>query len=82
MSRVMKRFIRKIAEPISFALYFFGTLMLAEYLGSVYGLNAFMATMVVMIIVPVFAWLIKETYLQAKREVDFENEQLLRDLGK
>jgi len=80
MSRVIKRFIRKIAEPISFALYFFGTLMLAEYFGAAYGVNAFIATISVMIIVPIFAVMIRMTWRQAKDEVARENEELMRSL--
>lgn len=80
MNRVWKRFFRKLAGPLGFALYFFVTFSIAEYLGSIYGTMAFLAVYCVMIIVPVFAWMLKETYRQAKNEIDFENEMLVKDL--
>lgn len=80
MNRVWKRFFRKLAEPVSFALYFFGALMLAEYLDSIYGMIGYIAVFSVMVVIPVLGWMIKEIYLQAKREIDFENEELMREL--
>jgi hypothetical protein len=77
MNRVWKRFFRKLAEPVSFALYFFGTMLLAEYVGSFYGNMGFFIVWAVMVLVPFFAWMLKEIYRQAKQEVDIENQELL-----
>ena len=80
MNRVMKRFFLKLSQPVGFAIYFFVTFLLAEYLGSIYGAMAFLAVYGAMIIVPLFGWMLKEMYQQAKREIEWENDELLRDL--
>jgi hypothetical protein len=80
MNRVWKRFFLKVAEPVSYVLYFVGTMLLAEYMESKYGMIAFMGIWGVMVVLPVLGWMLKEMYRQAKREIDFENEELLREL--
>lgn len=80
MNRVTKRFFRKLAEPVSYALYFFGAMMLAEVADERYGTTAFLAVWGIMVVTPVMLWMVREIYLQAKREVDTENQELLRDL--
>lgn len=80
MSRVMKRFFRKLSEPVGFAIYFFVTFSIADYLGEIYGAMAFLAVYGVMLIVPLFGWMLREMYQQAKREIEWENDELMRDL--
>lgn len=80
MNRVWKRFFRKLAEPVSFALYFFGTMLLADMLGDKYGAQAFIGVWVVMIVIPVGVWMLKEIYRQAKWEVDAENREVINEL--
>lgn len=80
MSRVWKRFFLKVAEPVSYVLYFFGTMLLAEYMESKYGMIAFLGIWGVMVVLPVLGWMLKEMYRQAKNEIDFENEELLRNI--
>jgi hypothetical protein len=80
MNRVWKRFFLKVAEPVSYALYFFGTMLLAQYMESKYGMIAFIGIWGVMVVFPLLVWMLREMYRQAKQEVDIENQELLRTL--
>ena len=82
MNRVWKKFFRKLAEPVGIFLYMFGTMLIAEYVAEHlgYGAEGYIAVVVVMVIIPIFAMMLRMTWRQAKDEVDRENEVLLRDI--
>jgi len=82
MSRVWKKFFLKLAEPLGIVLYVSGTMILAEYVATVleYGRKGFVATMAVMIFIPVIAVMLRITWRQAKYEVDRENRDMLNTL--
>ena len=77
MNRVWKRFFFKLLEPVSFAAYFFSTMLLAEYTETLYGLKGFIAVLAVMLLVPMFAYMLRMTYRLAKDEIDRENQEVL-----
>ena len=82
MNRIWKRFFFKLAEPLAFFMYFFATMTLAEYtaenLG--YGAEGYIAVVVVMVIIPIFAVMLRMTWRQAKSEIERENEEMLNTL--
>ena len=82
MNRVWKRFFAKLAEPLGFGLYFFGTMVLAEYVAEVleYGKEGYLTVIAVMVIIPIFAIMIRMTWNQAKHEIARENEVMLNTL--
>ena len=82
MNRVWKKFFRKLAEPVGIFFYVFGTMFLAEYVGDIlgYGADGYITVIVVMIILPILAMMIRMTWRQAKDEVARENEVMLNTL--
>lgn len=82
MNRVWKKFFRKLAEPLGFGLYFFVTMVLAEYVAEVleYGSEGYLTVIAVMVIIPIFAIMIRMTWQQAKSEVERENQDMLNTL--
>ena len=82
MNRVWKKFFRKLAEPLGIGFYVFGTMALAEYVGTVleYGKEGYAAVLGIMIFIPILAIMIRMTWHQAKDEVARENEIMLNTL--
>ena len=82
MNRVWRKFLKKLAEPLGIGLYVFGTMILAEYVGTVseYGKEGYAAVLGVMIFMPILAMMIRMTWRQAKDEVARENEIMLNTL--
>ena len=80
MNRVWKKFFRKLAEPIGIAAYIFLavglTLWTAEYVSQGMSIIVF----VIMIPVPMFAYLVRDMWRDAKREVEWENRDMMRRL--
>jgi hypothetical protein len=82
MNRVWRKFLKKLAEPLGIGLYVFGTMVLAEYVGTEleYGKEGYTAVLGVMIFIPILAIMLRITWRQAKDEVDRENQVMLNAL--
>lgn len=80
MSRVWKKFLQKLVEPVSIFAYVGLTFFVGDYFRNIYGDWGFVAAFAVMIIIPGVAFIIKEMWLSAKREVEFENQELMRQI--
>ena len=80
MNRVWKKFFRKLAEPIGIAAYILFavglTMWTAEYVSQGMSIIVF----VIMIPVPMFAYLVRDMWRDAKREVEWENRDMMRRL--
>ena len=80
MNRVWKKFFRKLAEPIGIAAYILFavglTMWTAEYVSQGMSIIVF----VIMIPVPMFAYLVRDMWRQAKSEVEWENRDMMRRL--
>lgn len=80
MSRVMKKFLKKLAEPVIIMAYVsFATVLVMWTYANV---SAGMAVVVfcIMIPIPMFAYLIRDMWRDAKREVEWENDYMLNTL--
>lgn len=80
MNRVWKKFFRKLAEPLGLMAYIIFavglTMWTAEYVSQGMSIVVF----VIMIPVPMFAYLIRDMWRQAKSEVEWENRDMLNTL--
>lgn len=80
MNRVWKKFFRKLAGPIGFMAYVMFavglTLWTMENVSEGVGIIVF----VIMIPVPAIAFLIRDMWRDAKSEVEWENEVMMRTL--
>ena len=80
MNRVWKKFLRKLAGPIGFMAYIMFavglTMWTMENVNHVIGVTVF----VIMIPIPAIALLIRDMWRDAKKEVEWENHDMLNTL--
>lgn len=77
----MKRFLRKLAEPVGIAVYVSFSFLVADYAASVIEHEyAPYMVLAVMIVIPVLAFMVKMLWDTAKQEIEIENYKLMRDI--
>jgi ABC-type transport system involved in cytochrome bd biosynthesis fused ATPase/permease subunit len=85
MSRVWKRFMFKLFRGASFVAYLSSAIIVptaaAAYLGYPPQLGIFFGLMFG-ILLPMLFVLLRDVYYESKREVEQENNKLMRDLGR
>jgi hypothetical protein len=79
MPRVWKHFFKNLAGPVGFAAYIFAVMVGAEYAETLFKGGA-IVVVVLFVCLPVLVYLVRDMWLDAKRKVKWENEDLLRDL--
>lgn len=77
MNRVTKKFLGKLLPPVGMIVYVFAAMHLAGYAEN--PLHS-IAIAGILIIGPMIIYMLRETWLQAKREVDWENETMMKTL--
>jgi hypothetical protein len=85
MSRVWKRFLKKIFYAMGFVLYFLAAIIIPEFVFQFFDLPPGMGATVGLVLfvgVPIIGLIIRDTYRDAKREVEYENREMMRTLGK
>jgi hypothetical protein len=85
MSRVWKRFLKKIFYAIGFVLYFLAAIVIPEFVFQFFDLPPGMGATVGLALfvgVPVIGLMIRDTYRESKQEVERENREMMRTLGK
>jgi hypothetical protein len=85
MSRVWKRFLKKISYAMGFVLYFLAAIIIPEFVFQFFDLPPGMgatAGVVLFLGVPVIGLMIRDVYRDSKREVEDENRRMMRTLGK
>ena len=83
MSRVWKKFLSKIAFGVGMVTYTFATTFGVGLLFEAFGFGGDFGVAVgatVFILLPILAFAIKESYDNAKREVELENMEMMRTL--
>jgi len=84
MNRVWKRFLIKVSKGVGVIAYVLGSMfaggLLAGWLGFDIEAGIF-AGVVVMVFLPMIAFLLRDLYRDAKQEVEWENKDLLRKIG-
>ena len=76
-TRVAKKFIEKILPPLGIFVYVFGVMQIASYAPTA---GQSMLIGLIMIAVPTLFWMLWETWQQAKREVEWENRDLINEI--
>jgi hypothetical protein len=79
MSRVWKEFLKNLAWPVGFAAYLFAVTVGADYANTLVKGGA-LIVVVLFICIPVTVFLIRDMWRDAKRKVDWENEETMRAL--
>jgi hypothetical protein len=79
MPRVWKHFFKNLAWPVGFATYLFSVATGATYIETLY-VGGAIVVVVLFVCLPVLVYLVRDMWLDAKRKVKWENEDLLRDL--
>ena len=76
MNRVTKKFLGKVLPPLGIMLYVAAVMVGSTMVG---GKAAFVGPLVFLVI-PLFGYMLYESYKDAKREVEWEDRDLLRDI--
>ena len=83
MNRVWKHFFKNLAWPVGITAYTFGSLTAGSYIAIWLGYDSEAGVQIsalVMIVLPVLAYLVRDMWLDAKRKVEWENEEMMRTL--
>ena len=80
MNRVWKKFFRKLSEPLAFMAYIIFAVGLTMWTAEYVSQGMSVVVFVIMLPVPAFAFLIRDMWRDAKREVEWENRELMRDI--
>lgn len=80
MSRVMKRFLLKIGKALGIVVYTVASLLAGAFIFDQLGLDPELGMYVsamVLILFPIVVWMIKDMWRDAKREIEWENREVL-----
>lgn len=80
MNRVWKKFFKKLAGPIGFMAYILFAVGLTMWTAEYVSQGASIVVFVIMLPVPMFVFLIRDMWHDAKREVEWENRDMLNTL--
>jgi hypothetical protein len=83
MSRVWKRFLIKVSKGVGAIAYVLGSMFAGGFIAGWLGFdfeNGILAGAGVMVILPMVAFLLRDVYRDAKREVEWENRDMLNTL--
>ena len=76
MNRVTKKFLGKVLPPIGIMFYVAAVMVGSTMIGG----TAVFAGPLVFLVIPLFGYMFYESYKDAKREVEWEDRDLLRDI--
>ena len=80
MNRVWKKFFRKLAEPLGLMAYIMFAIGLTLWTAENVSEGWSVIVGIIMLPVPMFAYLIRDMWRQAKSEVEWENRDMLNTL--
>ena len=80
MPRVWKKFFRKLAEPMGVMAYILFAVGLTMWTAEYVSQGASIVVFVIMSPIPMFVYLIRDMWRQAKWEVEHENRDMMRSL--
>jgi hypothetical protein len=83
MNRVWKHFFKNLAWPVGIAAYTFGSLVAGSYIAIWLGYDSeagIQVSALVMIVLPVLAYLVRDMWRDAKRKVEWENKDMMRTI--
>ena len=76
MNRVTKKFLGKVLPPIGIMFYVAAVMVGSTMIGG----TAVFAGPLVLLVIPLFGFMLYESYKDAKREVEWEDKDLLKDI--
>jgi hypothetical protein len=76
MNRVTKKFLGKVLPPIGIMFYVAAVMVGSTMIGG----TAVFAGPLVLLVIPLFGFMMYESYKDAKREVEWEDRDLLKDI--
>lgn len=83
MSRVWKRFLFKVGKGVAVISYVLGSMLLGGFISHWLGYDPeagiFIGVMT-MVVLPMIAFLLRDTYKDAKQEVEWENRKMMSAL--
>jgi len=80
MNRVWKKFFRKLVEPLGIMAYIIFAIGLTLWAAENVSEGLAVIVGIIMLPVPMFAYLIRDMWRQAKDEVEWENKVMMRTL--
>jgi len=81
MNRVTKKFLLKLAPIAIGVVYTWIALEIGGFVAKMYGDPLYgLLTIGFMVIGPMVGYMLRETWLQAKREVEWENRELVNNI--
>jgi hypothetical protein len=83
MNRVWKHFLKNLAWPVGITVYTFGSLTAGAFIATWLGYDSeagIQISALVMIVLPVLAYLVRDMWCDAKRKVERENREMMRTL--
>ena len=81
MSRVWKQFLKNLAWPAGTAIYVWSVIALAVYVEkNIYEDSGAALVALFFIALPILVYMIRDMWLDAKRKVEWENEEMMRTL--
>ena len=80
MNRVWKKFFGKLVEPLAYMAYGMFAIGLTFWSGTVVNEFTGIAVFFIMIVIPAFSLIIRDMWRDAKREVEWENRDILNTL--
>ena len=78
MNRVWKKFLGKLVEPLAFMAYIIFAVGLTMWTAENVSQGMSVVVFVIMLPVPMFAYLIRDMWRDAKSEVEWENRDMMR----
>lgn len=79
MNRVWKHFFKNLAWPVGVGVYVIALSTGAAYADTLFALGGF-AVVMLFLIIPALAWLVRDMWRDAKQKVERENRDLMRTL--
>ena len=80
MNRVWKQFLKNLAWPAGIAVYVWGVIALAIYVEKNMYEGGTIIVALLFIALPTLVFLIRDMWLDAKRKVEWENRELMRNI--
>ena len=78
MNRVWKKFLGKFVEPLAYMLYSVFAIVFVWWVTAKVSVGMGIIVFLFIIPLPMFAFLVRDMWRDAKREVEWENDEMMR----
>lgn len=83
MSRVWKRFLIKVSKGVGVIAYVLGSMLAGGFIAGWLGVDiqaGILAGALVLVVLPMIAYMLRDLYKDAKQEVEWENRRMMSAL--